>query len=121
MSKTTSIERRAKIKRRIRAKISGTPARPRLAVFRSSKHIYLSVVDDTEGRTLAAASTLSKEIQADLAGKSGIERAAVVGKLLGSKAQAAGVTTVVFDRGGYLYHGQVKAAADGAREGGLQF
>lgn len=121
MSKITSIERRAKIKRRIRSKISGTPARPRLAVFRSSKHIYLSVVDDTAGRTLAAASTLSNEIKADLTGKTGIERAAVVGKHLGAKALEAGITSVVFDRGGYLYHGQVKAAADGAREGGLQF
>ena len=121
MSKTTSIERRAKIKRRIRSKISGTTARPRLAVFRSSKHIYLAVVDDTVGRTLAAASSLSQEIKTDLVGKTGIERAAIVGKRLGARALEAGISAVVFDRGGYVYHGQVKAEADGAREGGLQF
>lgn len=121
MSKTTSIERRAKIKRRIRSKISGTAERPRLAVYRSSKHIYLMIVDDTSGHTLAAASTKTKELQADLQGKPGVARAAVVGKHLAVKAVEAGIGAVVFDRGGYLYHGQVKAAADGARDGGLQF
>jgi large subunit ribosomal protein L18 len=113
--------RRAKIKRRIRAKVTGTAERPRLLVFRSLKHIYLQIVDDTSGTVLAAASTKTAALQADLKGLPGVGRATVVGKFLGAKAIEAGVTAVVFDRGGYLYHGQVKAAADGARDGGLQF
>lgn len=121
MSTKKQTDRRAKIKRRVRSKVSGTTERPRLSVFRSLKHVYLQVIDDQAGVTLAAASTKTPDLQAELKGKTGIERAALVGKHLGAKAQEAGITTVVFDRNGYLYHGQVKAAADGAREGGLQF
>ncbi|MBX6368695.1 MAG: 50S ribosomal protein L18 [Rhodospirillales bacterium] len=95
--------------------------RPRLSVFRSGRHIYAQVIDDEQGRTLAAASTLDKDLRARL--KTGADRAAAaeVGKLIAERAKAAGVSAVVFDRGGYLYHGRVKALADGAREGGLEF
>ena len=117
MQVKTKEDIRARIHRRIRKRMSGTPARPRLAVFRSQSHIYAQVIDDDAGRTLAAASTLA------LGGSSGTksERAAEVGKLLATAAKSAGVDTCVFDRGGYLYHGRVKALADGAREGGLEF
>lgn len=108
--------RRAKIRRSIRGKISGTAERPRLAVYRSNVHIYAQVIDDTQGTTLASASSLA----AKLAG-SGIEKATQVGKLVAEAAKAAGVEAVVFDRGGNPYHGRVKALADGAREAGLQF
>jgi len=95
--------------------------RPRLSVFRSGRHIYAQVIDDDQGRTLAAASTLDKDLKARI--KTGADRAAAaeVGKLVAERAKAAGVITVVFDRGGYLYHGRVKALADAAREGGLEF
>jgi large subunit ribosomal protein L18 len=95
--------------------------RPRLSVFRSSKHIYAQIIDDEQGRTLAAASTVDKDLRGDI--KSGADKgaAAAVGKLLAQRAGAAGVKDVVFDRGGYLYHGRVKALADAAREGGLNF
>jgi large subunit ribosomal protein L18 len=95
--------------------------RPRLSVFRSSQHIYAQVIDDAHGRTLAAASTLDKGLRESL--KTGADKAAAaaVGKLIAERAKAAGVTTVVFDRGGYLFHGRVKALADAAREGGLDF
>ncbi len=106
--------------RRIRMKVSGTPERPRLSVFRSLNHIYAQVVDDTRGHTLVAASTLEPEMRSrDLGSKS--EAARMVGELLGRRAMAAGIRRVVFDRGGYLYHGRVKALAEGARTGGLQF
>jgi large subunit ribosomal protein L18 len=103
--------------RRVRGRVAGTPVRPRLAVYRSNRGIYAQVIDDDAGRTLAAASTLV------LDGSSGSksERAAEVGKLVAQRAREAGVEKVVFDRGGYLYHGRVKALADGAREGGLEF
>ncbi len=105
--------------RRVRKKISGTPARPRLAVFRSGKHIYAQAIDDVHGHTLASASTMEK----DARGQSGATVAAAreVGKRLGERAKAAGLTTVVFDRGGFKYHGRVAAVADGAREAGLEF
>ena len=95
--------------------------RPRLSVFRSSKHIYAQVIDDAQGRTLAAASTLDKELRE--AGKTGADTvaASAVGELIAARAQKAGVKDVVFDRGPYLYHGRIKALADGAREGGLNF
>jgi large subunit ribosomal protein L18 len=95
--------------------------RPRLSVYRSGRHIDAQVIDDAEGRTLAAASTLEKDLKGRL--KTGADRAAAteVGKLVAERAKAAGVTAVVFDRGGYLYHGRVKALADAAREGGLEF
>ncbi len=109
-------------KLRVRRKIQKTSSgRPRLSVFRSNKHIYAQVIDDDKGATLAAASTLDKGLKDE--GKSGADRGAAeaVGKLLAERAKAAGVTEVVFDRGGYIYHGRVRALAEAAREGGLTF
>jgi large subunit ribosomal protein L18 len=111
----TGAERRFKRHLRVRNKISGTAERPRLVVFRSLKHIYAQLVDDTANRTLATVSDLGVE-----QGKKG-ERAAEVGKLIAERAKSAGITRVVFDRAGYRYHGRVKAVADGARKGGLEF
>jgi len=105
----------------IRKKVNGTGARPRLSVFRSSKHIYAQVIDDTTGETLASASTQSPEIREDVSGKEKIERAALVGKLIAQKTLAKEITSVVFDRNGFIYHGRVKAVAEAAREGGLAF
>lgn len=113
----TSREKRIK---RIRKKIVGTPERPRLRVFKSSKHIYAQIIDDTSGHTLAAVSTLHKEIMsADLKGK--ISKANKVGSLIALQAKEKGIEKVVFDRGGYIYHGRVKSLSDGAREAGLDF
>ena len=106
--------------RRIRMKISGTAQRPRLNVFRSLHHIYAQVIDDVAGNTLVAASTVDKEVAAQMAGKKKQEQAALVGKIVAQRALDAGIQEVVFDRGGYLYHGRIKALADGAREGGLK-
>ena len=106
---------------RVRMKISGTPERPRLNVYRSIKHIYAQVIDDTQGHTVAAASTLDKEVVPQLDGKSKKEQAALVGKALAERTIAAGITDVVFDRGGYQFHGRVKALADSARKSGLKF
>ena len=104
--------------KRMRFRITGTPERPRLAVFRSAKHIYAQIIDDVNGVTLASASSLDKAIE----GYGGNGAAATaVGKLVAERAKAKGIETVVFDRGGYLYHGRVKALAEGAREGGLKF
>lgn len=107
---------------RVRAKVNGTPSRPRLNVFRSSAHIYAQVVDDTKGHTLVSASDLEQEVK-DAAGADANKtaRAAAVGKVVAERAKAAGITSVVFDRGGFLYHGRVKAVADSAREAGLDF
>jgi large subunit ribosomal protein L18 len=108
--------------KRVRAalkKFSGE--RPRLSVFRSSQHIYAQVIDDRQGRTIAAASTLDKALREKLKTGADVAAAGEVGKLVAERAKAAGVETVVFDRGAYLYHGRVKALADAAREGGLQF
>jgi large subunit ribosomal protein L18 len=102
-------------------RLAGTAVRPRLNVYRSLKHIYVQVIDDVAGHTLVAASTKDATLVADLAGKTKRQQAAVVGKAVAERAQDAGITEVVFDRGGYLYHGRVKALADGAREGGLKF
>ncbi|MEJ2747798.1 MAG: 50S ribosomal protein L18 [Anaerolineae bacterium] len=107
--------------RRIRMKISGTNEVPRLNVFRSIDHIYAQVIDDVAGHTVVSASTLDKQIQADLEGKNKKEQSVLVGKVVAERALAAGIKQVVFDRGGYLYHGRVKALAEGAREGGLEF
>jgi large subunit ribosomal protein L18 len=104
---------------RIRKKLSGTTARPRLCVFRSLKHIYAQVIDDTRGTTLVSASTVDPALR-ETAGKK-VERARAVGLAIAERAKAAGITQVVFDRGGYLYHGRVKALAEAAREGGLEF
>ena len=112
----TKIERRNKIKTRIRGKISGTAQRPRMTVFRSNKQIYVQLVDDLAGATLVAASSRNLDVQGD---KKTI--AAEVGKKIAEKALAAGITEVVFDRNGYLFHGRVKSLADAAREGGLKF
>ncbi len=121
MAKTDStvIARRKRIKR-IRKKINGTAERPRLRVFRSASHIYAQIIDDTKGSTLLSISSLSKEV-AGLEAENKCARAALVGKMLAEKAKAAGITRVIFDRGGYIYHGRVKALSEGAREGGLDF
>ena len=113
---TTKIERRIKIKYRVRNKVSGTPESPRMSVFRSNKQIYVQVIDDLSGRTLAAASSLG--MTEKMTKK---EQAAKVGELIAKKAQEAGIVSVVFDRNGYLYHGRVKEVADAARNGGLNF
>ncbi|REE08602.1 50S ribosomal protein L18 [Winogradskyella pacifica] len=115
----TKNERRLRIKSRIRKVVSGTETRPRLAVFRSNKEIYAQVVDDVTGKTLAAASSRDKDIVKSKGNKT--EVAALVGKTVGEKAKKAGVDTISFDRGGYLYHGRVKSLAEGAREAGLKF
>ena len=115
------IARRQRIHYRIRKHVSGTPERPRMAVFRSNKQIYVQVIDDEAGKTLAAASSNDKELAAQCKGKSGIEAAAIVGKAIAERAKAAGITKIAFDRGGYLFHGRVKSLADAAREGGLIF
>jgi large subunit ribosomal protein L18 len=115
-------EKRLKNKIRVRKKISGTSERPRVAVFRSLNQIYAQVIDDTNSTTLVAASSLSKDIQDQLkVVKSKIEKSKIVGKYLGEKAVEKGITSVVFDRSGYRYHGRVQAVAEGAREGGLKF
>ena len=113
---TSKIERRLKIKRGIRAKISGSASRPRMTIFRSNKQIYVQLIDDLTGVTLASASSLG--MTEKVAKK---EQAAKVGELVAKKAQEAGITEVVFDRNGYLYHGRVKELADAARKGGLKF
>ena len=110
---------RRKRHERIRLRLKGTSARPRLAVFRSLNHIYAQVIDDTTGRTLAAASTVEKEIKGSGQAKS--EEAKVVGRLVAERAKAAGVGQVVFDRSGNRYHGRIKSLADAAREAGLEF
>ena len=116
----TKIERRSRIKMRIRKKISGTPDTPRVAVFRSNKQIYAQVINDLKGETVLSASSIEKEIAAQTGIKK-IEQAKLVGKLLASKCKEKGIEKVVFDRGGYKYHGRVKSLADAAREGGLNF
>jgi large subunit ribosomal protein L18 len=107
--------------RRVRARISGTAERPRLNVFRSSEHIYVQVIDDLQGKTLVSASTIDGELRKQVADKNKTEAARIVGKAVAERAKAAGITTVIFDRGGWRYQGRVKALADGAREGGLEF
>ena len=109
---------RQRIHKRIRRKVSGTTERPRLAIHYSNQHIYAQVIDDTVGRTLVAASTLDKSIDK---ASSNVESAQKVGKLIAERAKGSNISNVVFDRGGHLYHGKVKALADAAREGGLQF
>lgn len=123
---TTNIadrRRTARLRRhaRVRKHVSGTPERPRLAVFRSLAHIYVQVIDDTVGRTLASASTKDRQLVADVAGKSKREQAALVGRAVAERAKAEGVERVVFDRGGYRYHGRVQALAEAARQAGLDF
>ncbi len=114
--KFSKVDRRVKIHRRVRKDIKGTPERPRISVFRSNNFIYAQLIDDRAGNTLAAANSKDGSLEGNK-----VEQAKQVGKLLAEKAQAAGVESVVFDRSGYLYHGRVKALAEGAREGGLKF
>jgi len=106
---------------RIRQRIGGTPERPRLAVFRSAKHIYAQVVDDVEGKTVAHASTLSRDVRGDIADVSKLDAAKKVGQTIAKLLLAKGINRVVFDRSGYLYHGRIRALADAARSAGLQF
>lgn len=106
---------------RVRKKVSGTHERPRFDVYRSNHHIYVQIIDDLDGKTLVAASTVEKEIAAEVKGKKKSEAAKIVGAAAAKKALAAGITEVVFDRGGYIYTGRVAAVADGAREAGLKF
>ncbi len=118
------IDRKKKRKRRhlrVRKKVFGTPERPRLAVYRSNKHIYAQIIDDTKGHTLVSASTLDKELRGKLEKTWNREAAREVGKLIGKRALEKGIKKVVFDRGGYKYHGRVKELAEGAREAGLEF
>jgi len=117
MSVQTKEQARKRRHRRVRAKVSGSAARPRLAVYRSNTRIYAQVIDDGAGHTLVAASSLDKEV----AGAKRSEQSALVGKLVAERAKAAGIETVVFDRGGYLYHGRVRTLAEAAREAGLEF
>ena len=112
-------ERRERLRMRIRKTVEGTESRPRLAVFRSNKEIYAQIIDDVNGKTITAASSRDKDIDASKVNKT--EAAKMVGKAIAEKAVKAGVETIAFDRGGYLYHGRVKAVAEGAREGGLKF
>ena len=111
--------RRLKIRKRIRGRVSGTEQRPRLSVFRSNKEIYAQIIDDVTGKTISSASSRDKDIASASGNK--VEIANLVGKALAEKAKKAGVETVSFDRGGYLYHGRVKSLAEGAREAGLKF
>ncbi|MBK9049407.1 MAG: 50S ribosomal protein L18 [Chloroflexi bacterium] len=120
MSQKSEVARKRR-HRRIRMKLAGTAQRPRLNVFRSLEHIYVQAIDDVDGHTIVSASTVDNELAESLAGKTKKEQATLVGKTVAERAMAAGITEVVFDRGGYLYHGRVKALADGAREGGLRF
>jgi len=117
----TRHERHERKHLRVRKKISGTPERPRLCVHRSLNHIYAQVIDDTHGQTLVSASTLDKELQAKLKNSGNREAAKQVGVLVAKRAKEKGIETIVFDRGGYIYHGRVKSLAEGAREGGLKF
>ena len=119
MSQDHKVIRRQKLRWRIRTKLHGTAQKPRLSVFRSNTDIYVQLVDDNNGNTLAAASSREKDIVA--AGGTKVEKSANVGKAIAQKAKALGIEACVFDRGGYLYHGRVKSVADGAREGGLKF
>jgi large subunit ribosomal protein L18 len=116
-------KRLARLRRhaRVRRRVEGTAEQPRLCVFRSLNHIYAQIIDDTQGHTLVAASTLDADVRAELNDKDKIGQAAIVGKTLAERASAAGIDKVVFDRGGYLYHGRVEALAKAARKGGLKF
>jgi large subunit ribosomal protein L18 len=117
-AKQAGLERR---QRRVRGKISGTAERPRLRVTRTNGHVYAQIIDDVAGVTLASASTVEPEVGKDLKNGANIDAARAVGEAVGARAKAAGVTSVIFDRGGRIYHGRVKALADGARSAGLEF
>ena len=121
MAKLSRNDNRVARHERVRKHISGTPEVPRLCVFRSSKNIYAQIIDDVNGKTLAAASSLDKDIKGELSNGSNIQAASAVGKLVAERAAAKEIKDVVFDRGGYLYHGRVQALAEAAREAGLNF
>lgn len=121
ITKTSRKEQRQIIHKRVRTKLRGTSARPRLNVYRSLKHIYAQVIDDLAGITLVSASTLDPEVRKIISSGGNTAGAKVVGKMVGERARAKGIEKVVFDRGGYRYHGRVKVLADAAREAGLQF
>ena len=121
VSKTSRQEVRAEKHRRIRSRLSGTADRPRLAVFRSNDHMYAQIIDDTVGNTIVSASTLDKDVKAELEKTNNVDAAAYLGKVIAKKAIDAGITTVVFDRGGFIYQGKIAALADAAREAGLEF
>lgn len=114
-------ERRSKIRRRIRSTIRGTADKPRLSIFKSNKHVYLQLINDLDSMTIMSVSSKSADLQKDLKGKAAMESAQIIGKAIAEAAKDKGIDQVVFDRSGYKYHGIVKAAADGAREGGLDF
>ena len=121
MARSTRVEARRRRHLRVRKTVAGTAQRPRLNVFRSASHIYAQVIDDERGHTIAAASDLDSELAGDIAGKPKADRATVVGTAVAERAKANGVGDVVFDRGGYRYHGRVKALAEAARKAGLGF
>ena len=121
VKKESRSEIRAKKHRRVRNNLAGTAERPRLAVFRSNNHMYAQIIDDTVGNTLVSASTLDKEVKAELEKTNNVEAAAHLGTVIAKKALDKGITTVVFDRGGFIYQGKIKALADAAREAGLTF
>ena len=121
VSKESRIKIRAKKHYRMRHNLAGTAQRPRLAVFRSNNHMYAQIIDDTVGNTLVSASTLQKDVKAELEKTNNVDAAAYLGKVIAEKAMAKGIKTVVFDRGGFIYQGKVKALAEAAREAGLEF
>ena len=121
VSKKSRSEVRVKKHRRIRNRLSGTTACPRLAVFRSNNHMYAQIIDDTVGNTLVAASTLEKGVKAELEKTNNVDAAAYLGKVIAQKALDKGIKSVVFDRGGFIYQGKIQALADAAREAGLEF
>ena len=121
VSKKSRIELRVNKHRKLRNRFSGTAERPRLAVFRSNNHMYAQIIDDTVGNTLVSASTLQKDVKAELEKTNNVEAAAYLGTVIAKKAIEKGITSVVFDRGGFIYHGKIKALADAAREAGLNF
>lgn len=121
MTRSNPREARYRRHRRVRGRVSGTPSRPRLSVYRSLSYIYAQVIDDTQGLTLASASTLEKELQEKANGVNKTEAARQVGAAVAQRAKEKAITQVVFDRGGYRYHGRVKALAEGARQAGLEF
>jgi len=121
VSKKSKNEIRVKKHRRLRNRFSGTAERPRLAVFRSNNHMYAQIIDDTVGNTLVSASTLQKEVKAELEKTNNVDAAAYLGTVIAKRAIEKGITSVVFDRGGFIYHGKIKALADAAREAGLDF
>ena len=121
VSKESRTKVRVNKHRKIRNRFSGTAQRPRLAVFRSNNHMYAQIIDDTIGNTLVSASTLQKDVKAELEKTNNVDAAAYLGTVIAKKALEKGITTVVFDRGGFIYQGKIKALADAAREAGLQF